>query len=96
MRHSLSGIRVAESENEIQWRRVGAGKIPPRFRIEVVARVTRQLENLKDQRIELLWWMDPGTEALEILAAYTVHDRLGKNAPRSVAIGQKQHVVATL
>jgi hypothetical protein len=24
--------------------------------------------------------MDPGTEALEILATYSVHDRLGKNA----------------
>jgi len=39
--------------------------------------------------------MHSGAEAFEILAAYAVHDRFGKDAPRSVALGQKEDVVVT-
>ena len=46
MRHSLSGIRVAENENEIKRRRVSTGEILPGFGIEPVGRLTRQPKNL--------------------------------------------------
>jgi len=59
----------------------------PGFRIEIVDRVARQPKNLGHQRIKLLCWMHLGAEPFEILTAYAVHDRLGKDAPRSVAIG---------
>jgi hypothetical protein len=36
MRYRLAGIRIAQGENEIERRRVGAGEVLPGFREETV------------------------------------------------------------
>jgi hypothetical protein len=56
---------VADREDEIQFRRAGAGELVPTLRPEAVGRIAVSLESLERQRVDLPFGWLPAEKALK-------------------------------
>ncbi len=93
VRNRLASGRIAQRKYEIERRSVVSRELLPMLGAQAVGRILRYPQDVAHQRIEPLGRLHAGAETREVFTADAVRHRLGENAARGVAIGEKQDVL---